>query len=69
MHTDLHKAMQKAMTKVGMPHHMGPATPFDHKPTDEPDRAALRSQLQAVRSRMEALSPECAALAMQLPNF
>lgn len=48
----MHKAMQKAMIKVGMPLDRGPLTPFDHKPADAHEQAAaLRAQLQTLRDK------------------
>lgn len=52
---DLHQAMQKAMTKVGMPLDDGPKSPFDHKPVEGDEVAALRAQLQEMQATIAVL--------------
>jgi len=52
---DLHQAMQKAMTKVGMPLEQGPSSPFQHKPPAGSEAAALRAQVQALQAELASL--------------
>jgi hypothetical protein len=55
IYADLHQAMQKAMTKVGMPLDDGPKSPFDHKPVEGDEVAALRAQLQEMQATIAVL--------------